>query len=57
MKKAEYQNRFSLNVDVTFKPNSCQKKILKRAAERKNQSISEYANNALTKSLIEEDEL
>lgn len=55
MKKAEYQNRFSLNTDVTFKPNARQKKVLEKAANNKKQSISDYANTVLTKSLIEED--
>ncbi|MNL28095.1 hypothetical protein D3C87_1497260 [compost metagenome] len=56
MKKAEYQKRFSLNTDVTFKPNAHQKKVLRKAADNQNLSISDYANEALTKSLIEEDD-
>lgn len=56
MKKSEYQKRFSLNTDVTFKPNNRQKKAIEAAARNKNQSISDYANVALTKSLIEEDD-
>ncbi|HGF3679920.1 hypothetical protein [Vibrio parahaemolyticus] len=57
MKKAEYQKRFSVDNDVTFKPNSREKKTLTKAAENKGKSVSDYANEALTKSLKEEDDI
>ena len=57
MKKAEYQKHFSLDVGVTFKPNTRQRKTLNKAADCKKQSIEDYSNEALTKSLIEEDKI
>lgn len=55
MKKAKYQNRFSLNTELVIKPNSRQKKTLKEAAKKNGKGVAEYASIALTKSLIEED--
>ncbi|EPW7037833.1 hypothetical protein J8A01_22910 [Vibrio parahaemolyticus] len=57
MKKAEYQKRFSVGNDVTFKPTSRDKKTLIKAAENEGKSVSDYANEALTKSLKEEDDV
>jgi hypothetical protein len=57
MKKAEYQRKFSLEKEVIFKPNTQQKKLLVKVAENKGKTVSEYSEEALTKSLIEEDKL
>ncbi|CAK2794054.1 hypothetical protein VCRA2122O339_50148 [Vibrio crassostreae] len=56
MKKAEYQKVFALNAEITFKPTSRQKKLLIKVAKKKETSVNEYSCDALTKSLIEEDD-
>ena len=55
MRKAKYQNRFTLTTELVIKPNSRQQKTLKEAAKKSGKGVTEYANMALTKSLIEED--
>jgi len=56
MKKAEYQKVFALNAEITVKPNSRQKKLLIKVAKKNGKSVNEYSCDALTKSLIEEDD-
>jgi uncharacterized protein (DUF1778 family) len=56
MKKAAYEERFIAGQPVTFKPNTQQKKMLRKAAMNTGKTVTEYANDALVENLKEEDQ-